>query len=127
MSASVLAAISTTRDPLNGRFVNVHKCCSTVVSNKTESFVDLIIQRDGGPYIRVRMTLDAAKLIADDMQEKLAAAIDGVECSPWWSENTLVPAGQEISKTHFSAGDGGTDHHIGCTCPACMKLAHKKK
>ena len=57
-------AISNTRDPLRDP-------CAEVVSIGTtpnvEQMVDLVIQRSGGPYIRVRMDVEGARAVGHDL------------------------------------------------------------
>lgn len=65
-------AISNVKDPLHGRFVPNYKTYSSLVkigtAVNTEHRVDFVIQRNGGPYIRVRMDVEGAHEIASDMK-----------------------------------------------------------
>lgn len=76
-----LIAISNTRDPLNGRFTYCRKVHSAAVTVGTaqaqEARVDLVIQRETGPYIRVRMDLEAAQEISRDLQACIQRAMTG--------------------------------------------------
>lgn len=65
-------AVSNVKDPLNGRFVpsrDTH--CELIkvgVAQFARRVVDLVIKRDGGPYIRVRMDPEGAREVWQDMK-----------------------------------------------------------
>lgn len=73
-------AMSNVRDPLNGKFTNCKVVRSRAIKGGAVPQVDLVIQRDGGPYIRLRMDTEASEEIAKDMMRATGVA--------WLSESS---------------------------------------
>jgi hypothetical protein len=69
--AKAIIAISRVKIPSRGHFVNAKDVHAVGMRVDNVPHVDLVIQRDGGPYIVLRLDIEAAEMIRDHLTQKI--------------------------------------------------------